>query len=115
MRGDLTENTKSGKSKYAILKRMGHALMKRALNYLYVEDQAFSPSYNWAPPHPLSPPPPSGSKLDRRHIGRLREKEKLLADRKRGRGGGGAKLYDSEKALSSINHLILSGLEPKRA
>jgi hypothetical protein len=32
-----------------------------------------------------------------------------------GGGWGGAKSYDGEKALSSINHLILSELEPKIA
>jgi hypothetical protein len=46
----------------------------------------------------LLPPPFLVRKLDRRKTGRLRKRK--LADR---RGGGGAKSYDSEKALSSKN------------
>ncbi len=46
-----------------------------------VEDKAFSPSYDMAPPtSPLS----LISKLDRRHTGRLRKRDNLLTG-KRGR------------------------------
>jgi hypothetical protein len=60
---------------------------------LFTEDQAFSPSYFGLLPHP----PPSVSKLDRRHIRRLRKRENLLT-------GGGGRGASGEKALSSINH-----------
>ncbi len=43
---------------------------------LFIEGQAFSRS-NDLVPH-LPPPPSSVSKLDRRHTGRLRNREKLL-------------------------------------
>jgi hypothetical protein len=59
---------------------------------IYVEDQAFSPSYDVAPP-PTSPHPPPFS---RTHM--KTEKEGQLGE---GRGGGvegGAKSYDGEKA-----------------
>jgi hypothetical protein len=46
-----------------------------------MEDQAFSPSYDWASPL-LSP----GSKLDRRHKVRLRKRDNLLT--REGEGGG---------------------------
>jgi hypothetical protein len=67
----------------------------------FVEDQAVSPSYDSRFfPLPLHPSPVTVSKLDRRHTGRLRKRDNLT-----GEGGGegdGAKLYDGEKALSSI-------------
>jgi hypothetical protein len=54
----------------------------------------------------LPPPPPPIRKLDRRHPGRLRKRE----DGRVGVvGGGGAKSFDGEKILFSINHSILSG------
>jgi hypothetical protein len=55
----------------------------------------------WLLPH--SPPPLS--KLDRWHAERLRKRVNLLAERGGG-GGEGAKLYDIEKAWSSITQHI---------
>jgi hypothetical protein len=50
--------------------------------------------------------------LDRRHTRRLRKRYNLLTG-KGGDGGiwAGAKSYNGEKAWSSINHSILSGLD----
>ncbi len=64
-----------------------------------MEDQAFSPSYDLAPP----PPPPHSpvSKLDRRHAERLSKRD--LADGRvwRGEGdGGGAKSYGGREILA---------------
>jgi hypothetical protein len=61
-------------------------------------------SYDFAPP-----PSPylhfPVSELDRLHIGRMRKRDNLPT----GEGGGvGAKSYESDKARSSTNHLILS-------
>jgi hypothetical protein len=53
MSGDLKENTRSGKGKYVILKRMDHAESIE----LFIEDQAFLPSYDLAPPTLPLPPP----------------------------------------------------------
>jgi hypothetical protein len=57
----------------------------------------------------LAPPPPlllsTISKLDRQQTGRLIKRDNLLTE-----GGGGAKSYEGEKAWSSINHSVLSGL-----
>jgi hypothetical protein len=69
---------------------------QRVLNDLY-EDQAFSPSYNKAPPPPSPPPLSPISKLDRRHTGRLRKRDNQRE--KVAGGGGGAKTYDSERIL----------------
>ncbi len=66
----------------------------------FIESQAFLRSFNSAPCPPL---PLSVSKLDRRHIGRLRKRVNLLT------GGSGAPSYDCKKAWLSINHSILSG------
>jgi hypothetical protein len=63
----------------------------------FIEDQAFSPSYDLAPPL-LRPPPQLVS---------LRAPVELTDGRGVGVGGG-AKSYVSEKAWSSINHSILS-------
>ncbi len=49
-----------------------------------IEDQAFSPPFHLAPPHPLFPPSPF-SMLDRRHRGRLRKKDNLPTVETRGR------------------------------
>jgi hypothetical protein len=46
-----------------------------------------------------SPPPSPVSKLARRHAGRLRKRDSLLA--REGGGGGGAESYIDEKAWSS--------------
>ncbi len=70
-----------------------------------VEDQAFSLSYDLAPPTPILLS--AVSKLDRGSHRKI-EKERQLADGRWGRSGGGAKSYDGEKAWSSINHSILS-------
>ncbi len=41
---------------------------------LFIEDQAFSPSYDLAP----TPPPPPRQELDRRHTGKLRKRDNSL-------------------------------------
>ncbi len=62
----------------------------------------------WLLPHPLPPTFPV-SKLDLRHTGRLKKRNNLWTV-EGGMSGGGAKSYDDEKALSSLNHSILSDL-----
>jgi hypothetical protein len=58
-----------------------------------------------SPTHSLTPSPVN--KLDRRHTGRLRKRDSLMA----GKGGGlGAESYDCKKAWSSVNHSILSAV-----
>jgi hypothetical protein len=59
--------------------------------FIFIEDQATSPSHDLAPPPP--PPPSPVSKLIRQHTGRLRKRE----------GGGegmgvGAKSCEGKKA-----------------
>jgi hypothetical protein len=56
---------------------------------LIIEDQAFSPSYDLAPPPPF---PPSHSPV------RNTDKERQFADGRGGGDWGGAKFYDREKA-----------------
>jgi hypothetical protein len=51
----------------------------------------------WLRPHPL----PLSRQLARRHTRRLRMRDNMLTG-ENGRGGGGAKSYDDEKAWSSI-------------
>jgi hypothetical protein len=46
-------------------------------------------------------------KLNRRHTGRLRERDDILTG-ERGGGGGGAKSCERKKTWSSINHSTLS-------
>jgi hypothetical protein len=58
------------------------------------------------PPPPLSPV----SKLDRRHTGRLKKRDKLLREEGVGEEPN-HKSYDGEKAWFSINPSILSGLK----
>jgi hypothetical protein len=60
----------------------------------------------WLLAHPLTSPV---RKLDRRYTGSLRRE--TICIRERGEGEGGAKLYDGEKAWSSINHSKLSCLQ----
>ncbi len=73
----------------------------------FVEDQAFSPSYDSAPPHPLPPPLPSASCLSFSVF--------LCGGREytgwRGGAGGATKSYDGKKAWSFKNHSILSALD----
>ncbi len=71
---------------------------------LFIENQAFSPSYNLAPPpHPL----PSASCLS---FSVFQFVTGRTYWRKMGEGGGGgAKSFDNEKAWYSVNHSILSG------
>ncbi len=57
--------------------------------------------------HPLPTPV---SKLDRRHTGRLRKRGTLMTGERRGRGGRGAKLYESKKAWP---HKVLTYVEYK--
>jgi hypothetical protein len=68
---------------------------------LFIEDQAFSPSYDLAPP----PPPLYRRKLNRQH------KERHLAD---GRWGGGesvgrSQILQRQEGLVLYKHSILSG------
>ncbi len=56
----------------------------------------------WLLLHP--PSPTTVKKIDRRHAGKLRKRDKLL----KGGGGGGATSYDGEESWFSINHSILS-------
>jgi len=65
----------------------------------FIEDSAFSPLNDLAPP----PSPSPGSKLDRRKRRRLRQRDNLLTER--GEGDGGVRQRES---LFSINHSILS-------
>jgi hypothetical protein len=58
-------------------------------------------------PTPFCPSPVS--KLDRRHTGRLRKRDNLLTGEEEGVRGE-AELYESERAWSSVNHSILSGV-----
>ncbi len=57
-----------------------------------IEDQAFSRSYDLAPPPP--PPPSPVTMLDRQHTGRPRKRDNLLAGEGEIGDGGGAKTYD---------------------
>ncbi len=74
----------------------------------FIEDQAFSPSYDFVPPLPSSSLIPPANCLSF---------SVLLCHRSLPaywrywweRGEVGAKSYDSEKAWSSVNHFILSG------
>jgi hypothetical protein len=50
------------------------------------------------------------SKLDRRHKGRPRKRDTILTGEGGGEGVKGAKSYDVERAWSSINYLIVSGI-----
>jgi hypothetical protein len=59
--------------------------------------------------HAQTLPPSPISKLDRRHIGRLRKRGNLLKEEGEG-GGRGAESCERKKAWSSINHSILSML-----
>jgi hypothetical protein len=52
----------------------------------------------WLLAHSLPPSP--GSKLDRRHTGRLKKSDNLHM----GGGGRGAESYDRKKVYPSINH-----------
>jgi hypothetical protein len=72
----------------------------------FIEDLPFSSSYN--PPPYLCPNPSSFSKLNRRHTGRRRKRDKLLTEEREGRVGGGAKSYNGEEAWSYKNHSTLS-------
>jgi hypothetical protein len=69
--------------------------------------QAFSLSYDLAPPP--QPPPSPVSKMSFFISLPVCRWSSLLVGMEGGEGGGGAKSYDGEQALSSINHSILSG------
>ncbi len=86
----------------------GNALSLAESVEWFMEDQAFSQSYDLDPPTPTPSSPVS--KLYRRHTERLRKRDNLLT--REGEGGGrGSKSYDSETAWSSINNSILSALD----
>ncbi len=70
---------------------------------MVIESQALSRSFYLAP----RPSPSLFNKLDQRHIGRLRKRDKLLTGEGEG-GGRGAKSHDCKRAWSSLNHSILS-------
>ncbi len=93
---------------FGILKGLLLRLKVFCLVSYVIEGQAFSRSYDLAPSP--SPPPSPGSKLEQRHTGRLRKRDKLLAGEVEG-DGRGAELYDSTKAWSSIQ---LNTLKVKR-
>jgi hypothetical protein len=65
---------------------------------LFIEDQAFSPSENLAPPPPPLPPSPV-SKLDRGHTGNLRNRDNLLTEEGRGGAGVGDKIIRQRESL----------------
>jgi hypothetical protein len=70
----------------------------------FIEDQAFSPSYDLAPPPSPSPSLSPVRKLDRRHTGRLRKRENFLT--REGVGvGGGAKQRESLVLCKLLNNL----------
>ncbi len=79
---------------------------------LFIEGQAFSQSYDLAPPSPSLPPYPVSRLNRRRHTGRLRKRDNLLTGEGREGGGRGAESYHRKKAWYSINHSILSCLFP---
>ncbi len=72
----------------------------------FIEDQAFSQSYYLAPR--LSPFPRRYARLATH---RSLRKIELRSGEGVGRGVGGAKSHNAEKACSSIYHSILSGRE----
>ncbi len=76
------------------------SLLSRVLNDFYVPETNIVSS---STPTPLSPV----SKLDRHNTGRLSEGDLLTGEG----GGGGAKSFHGEKAWSSINNSILSGIQ----
>ncbi len=71
-----------------------------------MDDQAFSPSYDLVPPPPLL----SGQKIVCLSQSSCVSPVIMLTEKEGGGevfGGGGAKLYDGEKAWSTMNHSIL--------
>jgi hypothetical protein len=67
----------------------------------FIEDQAFPPSYNFAP----SPPPPLSSQIDS-----LSQSSCVSSvDLTDGDGGGGGRGGETNHTMYSINHSILSG------
>ncbi len=79
--------------------------MPESVEY-FVEDLAFSPSYQLAP----SPPPPPYQPVVSFSQSSCVSQAELTKRKGRGEGWGGAKSYDGGKAWSSINHSILSAL-----
>jgi hypothetical protein len=71
----------------------------------FIDDQAFLPSYEMAPPPTFSPSTVSKLSL---FLSLPVCRCSSLLTRKVGGGGGGSNLYVCEKALSSIDHSILS-------
>jgi hypothetical protein len=59
----------------------------------FIDDEAFSPSYNFAPSSPSPPPLLPVSPTHRKT-----EKERRLADGRRGEGVGRSQAYDGERA-----------------
>jgi hypothetical protein len=77
--------------------------------YCIIEDQAFSPWYHFG--STLTPLPHSPfSKLDRRHIGKLRKRDNLLSLEGGGRRGGGSQIIRRREILVIYTSLKLSGL-----
>jgi hypothetical protein len=75
-----------------------------------IKDQAFSASYDFAPPPLPHPPLPSVSSTG--NTLEDWETETAWWQERGWGGGGGAKSYDGKKAWSSINHSILSFVPP---
>jgi hypothetical protein len=62
----------------------------------FIDDQAFSPSYDLAPP-----PPPPVSKLDQQHTGRPRMRDTLLTEE------GGARVWGRSHIIQWRESLVL--------
>ncbi len=62
----------------------------------FIEGQAFPRSNDLGPPPPLTSPPSTVRKLDRRYTGMLSKRDNLLTE-EGGGGGGGAESYDRKK------------------
>jgi hypothetical protein len=89
------------KSKFLSSQRGKHWDKPESIEGL-IEGQTFSMVNDLAPRPPPTPHSP-GIKLDWRHLGRLRKREKLLTGEGVG-GGRGAELYDCMKFYFYLNH-----------
>ncbi len=83
---------------FCAVKKTTGLVHQRAFEW-FIDDQAFLPSYDLAPPPPPTPPPSGNAQKD--------WDWETASWIERERGGGGAESYDSEKDWSSITHSIL--------